>query len=251
MRVGELACFCLSFAMVSTASALEHDEMVSHYPLVPGGTVSIENVHGGIEVEGWDRSEVEVVVTKSAHGAPAQLDGVRIIVEASERSLSLYTLYPENSSTPVEVDYRLRVPREVSLARLRTVYGGVKVRDVEGPASLRTLNGNIELINVTGRIKAGAVNGTIVASVRALPDSTAGLNLETLNGDLFLLLPARPNADLELSAVAGEVRGQYAWQANQTAGDNSKKTRLGKGGPLVRLRTIRGNIRVEEMEDVL
>lgn len=251
MRGGVMVCLFLTFALATTASALERHQMVSRYPIVPGGSVSIENVQGGIEVEGWDRAEVEVAVTKSAQGSADQLDNVRIIVEASERSLAFYTLYPKSSREPVQVDYRLRVPRQVSLDRLRTVYGTVKVRDIEGPASLRTLNGNIELLNVTGRIKASAVSGTIVASLRALPDSTSGLILETLNGDLYLLLPARANADLELSTVAGEIRSKYALQANEVAGDNTRKAKLGKGGPRVRLRTVRGNIRVDEAEDVL
>ncbi|HZO98957.1 MAG TPA: DUF4097 family beta strand repeat-containing protein [Terriglobia bacterium] len=246
-----IASLCLSIAATATAQALERQQMISRYPLVSGGRVSIENVQGGIEVEGWDRSEVQVAVTKTARGSGGQLDDVRIIVEAAGRSLTLYTLYPESSREPVQVDYRLRVPRQVNLDGLRTVYGSVKVRDIEGPADLRTLNGNIELENVTGRIKASAVSGSIAASLRALPDSASALDLESLNGDLYLLLPARANADLELSTVAGEIRSKYAWQVNEVAGDTTRRTRLGKGGPVVKLRTVRGDIRVDEMEDVL
>jgi hypothetical protein len=241
----------LSLLAVTSVSALEQRVITSRYRLAPGGALSVENVQGGIEVEGWDRAEVEVTITKTASSALDLLDDVRIVVESSDRALAFHTLCPQDSDEPVKVDYRLRVPRQLRLERLRTVYGNIKVRDIEGAADLRSLNGSIEAEEFTGRLAARAVNGNVVASLRALPDSATPLDLDTLSGNLYLLLPARANADLEVSTVAGKIESDYVFQTSAAPGDNTRRARLGRGGPRLRLRTVRGNVRVGEREDVL
>jgi len=41
-------------------------EFNQSYPLQPGGTFELQNVNGTMEVQGWDREEVEVHVVKKA-----------------------------------------------------------------------------------------------------------------------------------------------------------------------------------------
>lgn len=237
-------------AAVPTA-ALEQRIWTSRQPLPPAGIVAVENVQGSIDVEGWDRAEVEVIVVKTARGPGANLDDVRIEVESQMRALILRTFYPRPSDEPVRVDYRLRVPRQVRLKPLRTVEGNITVRDVEGSVDARTLNGDIEQTRVSGSVVARAINGSIAVSLRALPDRTEAIHLDTVNGHLFLALPPQANADLELRTVAGRVEGEYAFTVSENPGDTSWRTRLGRGGVLVRLRTVRGNIRVTEGEELL
>jgi hypothetical protein len=224
---------------------------VARYPLMPGGSVSIENIQGDIDIEGWDRAEVQVAVIKEAPGPTANPDDVHIDVESRDRRLVLRTVYPGQSDGSVRVDYRLRVPRQVQLERLRTVDGSIKVKQIEGSVDARTLNGNIEQMNVSGSVVARAINGNIAVSLRALPEPPAPIQLDTVNGHLFLSLPSQANADLQLSTVAGRVDSRYTFTVSDVPGDTTWRTRLGRGGTVVRLRTIRGNIRVTENEELL
>jgi hypothetical protein len=41
-------------------------EFNQSYPLQPGGTVELQNVNGTVEVQGWDRNEIEVHAVKTA-----------------------------------------------------------------------------------------------------------------------------------------------------------------------------------------
>ncbi len=212
------------------ASALEQRILSGRYPLAPGGGVAVENVQGAIHVEGWDRAEVEITVTKTAAGTGGQPDGVRIMVESGERAVAFYTVYPEESDRPVRVDYRLRVPRQVRLSRLRTVVGDITVRDIEGSVNARSLNGSIEQVNVAGRVEARTINGNIAVSLSALPGARAQLLLEAVNGDLELVLPPKPNADLELDTLAGAIESNYVFRASALPGDTVRRARLGRGG---------------------
>jgi DUF4097 and DUF4098 domain-containing protein YvlB len=221
------------------------------YPLPAGGSVAVENVQGEVSVEGWDRAEVEITAAKIGSGQGNHLEDVRVVTELGVRSLKFRTVYPPHLEEPVRVNYRLRVPRQVRLSSLRTLEGNISVRNVEGSVDARTLSGNIEQMDVTGRVVARALTGSILVSLRALPVGTAPLLLDTVNGNIALLLPPRPNADLELSTVAGTIEGNYAFQISSIPGDTTRRTRLGLGGVTISLRTVRGSIRVAERDDLL
>lgn len=251
MRLVTTALVMLILLAAVPAGALDQRVWSARYPLLPGGRVSVENVQGDINVEGWDRAAVEVSVIKTAASPNGDVNGVRIDVEFQDRALSLRTIYPPQSNEPVRVDYRLRVPRQVRLERLQTVEGDITVHDLEGAVDTRTLNGNIEQARVAGSVVARALHGNVVVSLRALPDPPSRIYLETVNGNVHLVLPPSANADLQLSTVAGRIESKYIFTVSDVPGDTSWKTRLGRGGVLVRLRTVRGNIRVVESEDLL
>ena len=240
-------------ACTATLSASQELERAwyGRYPLPPGGSVAVENVQGEVSVEGWDRAEVEITAAKIGSGQGDHLDDVRVVTELGVRSLKFRTVYPPHLEEPVRVNYRLRVPRQVRLSSLRTLEGNIAVHDVEGSVDARTLSGNIAQMNVTGRVVARALTGSILVSLRALPLGTAPLLLDTVNGNVVLLLPPRSNADLELSTVAGTIEGNYAFQISSIPGDSTRRTRVGLGGVTVSLRTVRGSIRVAERDDLL
>ncbi len=257
MKSAVVLAMILGIGFGERALAFEQQVLSAHYPFPAGGSVSVENIEGAIRVEGWDRAEVEVTVTKTALGSGSRADDVRIVVESAEQAIAFVTLYPTDSREPVRVDYRLRVPRQVRLARLETIDGDIVVHDVEGAVKARSLNGNIQQTAVAGRMTARTINGNIAVSLRALPapaglpDRRAPLSLEAVNGNLELLLPPEPNAELELNTVAGRIESNHPLTVSAVPGDSTRRARLGRGGVLIRLRTVRGNIRVREREGLL
>jgi hypothetical protein len=244
---------CLAMAFVARLDASQQLERAwyGRYALSAGGSVSVENVQGEISVEGWDRAEVEITAAKIGKGQDDHLEDVRVVTELEIDSLAFRTVYPQHMDKPVRVDYRLRVPRQVHLASLRTLEGNIAVHSVEGSVDARTLAGNIVEMGMTGRVTARTVTGSIMVSLKALPAGTRPLLLDTVNGNIDLLLPPRPDADLELSTLDGTIQGNYAFQVSSVPGDTMRRTRLGLGGVTVTLRTVRGTIRVAERDDLL
>jgi hypothetical protein len=248
--LGTLAVILLAgLAAPSPLRAKPDEERIwtATYPLEPGGTVQVANVQGSITVEGWDRAEVEVTAVQRPGASEGSEPAVG--VERGPDWISLRTLYPADGTDPVQLDYYLRVPRQVQLDELLTVNGWIRVRDVAGRVVARTLNGDIEQERITGSVTARALNGHIRLALRALPGRSAELSLETVNGDVLVLLPPRANADLELSTVAGRIENPLVETASETS-DSARRVRLGRGGPTVKLRTVRGNIRLGQNQDV-
>jgi hypothetical protein len=221
------------------------------FELPPGGHVSVVNVQGSVMVEGWDRAEVEATVAMRSQTPTDQLDDVQVAVEARTGGVSFHTLYPAGLDTPIRVDYRLRVPRQIHLDELSTLQGDIVVHDVEGAMEAHNLHGDIEGINVSGSVVAHALTGNILISLRALPDRRLPLQLATINGNVELLMPAQANANLELSTVAGNIVGGYPFQVSSTPGDSTRHAQVGAGGVRVELRTVRGNIRVGQRNEDL
>jgi hypothetical protein len=220
------------------------------FELPPGGHVSVVNVHGSILVEGWDRAEVEATVAMRSKSPADHVNDVQVAVEASSGGVAFHTLYPSGLDTPIRVDYRLRVPRQVRLDELSTLEGDIVIHDVEGSIQARNLHGDIEGINVSGSVVARALTGNILVSLRALPDRLP-IQLATINGNVDLMMPPQANASLELSTVAGNILGDYPFQVSSIPGDSTRRAQVGAGGVLVELRTVRGNIRVGQRDEDL
>jgi DUF4097 and DUF4098 domain-containing protein YvlB len=177
-----------------------------------------------------------------------QLDDVQVAVEARDGGISFHTLYPPGLDTPIRVDYRLRVPRQVRLDDLSTLDGNIVVRDVDGAMEAHNLHGDIEGINLAGPVMAHALTGNIQLSLRAMPDPRQPLQLGTINGNVDLVMPAAANADLELYTVSGTIVGAYPFQVSDTPGDSTRHAQVGAGGVRVEVRTVRGNIHVGQSD---
>jgi hypothetical protein len=221
------------------------------FQLPPGGHVSVVNVQGSVLVEGWDRAEVEATVAMRSKVPTDQLNDVKVAVEARDGGVTFHTLYPAGIDTPIRVDYRLRVPRQIHLDELSTLQGDIVVHNVEGSMEAHNLHGNIQGIDVSGSVVAHALTGNILVSLRTMPDRRLPLQLATINGNVDLLMPAQANADLALSTVAGNITGGYPFQVSSIPGDSTRHAQVGAGGVQVELRTVRGNIRVGQRDDEL
>jgi hypothetical protein len=219
------------------------------FELLPGGRVSVVNVQGSVLVEGWDRAEVEATVAMRSKVSTDQLNDVRVAVDANSAGVAFHTLYPSGLDTPIRVDYRLRVPRQVRLDELSTLEGDIVVHDVEGMMAAHNLHGDIEGIDVAGSVRAQALTGNILISLRSLPDPRLPVQLATLNGNVDLQLPAEAHANLELSTVAGNIMSIYPFQVSSVPGDSTRRAQVGEGGVRVELRTVRGNIRVGQRDE--
>lgn len=133
----------------------------------------------------------------------------------------------------------------------QTAGGQIRIGETGGSVDARTLNGSIEEVNVSGRIQARSLNGNISISMRTLGGRSEPIQMETVNGHLFLGLPTDASAALSLATVAGRIDCTFALQVSDRPGDASWRAVLGPGGTPVRLRTVRGNIQVVESSEVL
>jgi len=223
-------------------------------PLASGGSFSISNVNGSIDIAGWDRDQVQISARKITPGPAESLDEVSITVDATPGSVTVATHYPERSGVEVNVEFRVRVPAHVHLASVSTVNGTIGVEDVSGQGALSTVNGNVTLARAAGLFSARSTNGSISLEFLSLAGSLASepaygphelLLAQTTNGSVAVALPAGAGAELDAGTRNGDFSSELPLLARTTSAGRSIHGRLGSGGPLLQLRTVNGSIRLQ------
>jgi hypothetical protein len=214
------------------------------YPLPSGGSFLLENVNGSVQVDGWERDEVEVRAVKTSQNDPNDMERVKIEVKSEPGQVAVRTRYPNGEGVEVAVDYHIHVPYRVLLGNVETVNGSVLVRGVEGSGALRSVNGNVEVFDSSGRFSAKTTNGNLHLEIRRLLDG-GPMNIETVNGSVVLGLPSDARADLNVLSMNGDFYSELP--VTSTAGSSTARTfraRLGQGGGPISVRTINGGIRL-------
>ena len=145
---------------------------------------------------------------------------------------------------------------------VRTSGGDIRVEDVGAAVEADTSGGSIHLRSIRGRVQVETSGGNIAAEglgagVRA---STSGGNvtvnltgapegdcvLQTSGGNIHLSVPERLSANLEAHTSGGTVTCDLPITVQGLQKRNELKGRLGEGGPLLRLHTSGGNVRLRK-----
>ncbi len=213
------------------------------YLLQPGGSFELQNVNGTVEVQGWDRDEVEIQAVKTAKTKPSDLERVSIDVNAKPEAIRVATHYPQEEGVEVAVDYTVRVPHAARVEHLGTVNGTLRVSGVDTLFDLHTVNGNIEVYDAGGTVHARTTNGNVhleLAHFRENNDASA----ESTNGSVVLAVPVETQAELEARCLNGDFHSELPLELESSLRPREVRGKLGNGGGTIRLRTINGGIRV-------
>jgi DUF4097 and DUF4098 domain-containing protein YvlB len=214
--------------------------------LAAGGSLTLENVNGSVQVEGWSRDEVEVSAVKTATRSDSRdVSQVKIEVDDSHPGqVAVHTRYPNGQGADVAVEYRVHVPYRVLLGSVETVNGSVVVRGVEGSGDLRSVNGNVEVLNSSGRFNAKTTNGNLHLELRRLMDG-GPMNIETVNGSVVLGLPSDGHANVKVLSMNGDLTSDLPLTSTaRTLTAHMFRAKLGAGGGNISVRTVNGGVRL-------
>jgi len=218
-------------------------EFNQSYPLQPGGSFELQNVNGTVDVQGWDRNEVEVHAVKTAKQKESDLERVSIEVDARPDAVSIATRYPQNEGVEVAVEYTVHVPHGARVEHIGTVNGTLRISGVENVEDLHTVNGNIEMFEAGGNVHAHTTNGNVHLELARVPDKT-GATAETTNGSLVLAVPSDIQAEVEARCLNGNFYSELPIIMESTQRPREVHGKLGHGGAPIHLRTVNGGIRV-------
>ena len=213
------------------------------YPLQAGGTFELQNVNGTVDIQGWDRNEVQVRAVKTAKDQASDLDRVSIDVDARPDAVSVSTRYPQNEGVEVAVAYTIRVPHGARVEHIGTVNGTLRVSGIENLEDLHTVNGDIEVFEAGGSVHARTTNGDVHLELAHVPDKL-GATAETTNGSLVVALPSDLQAEIEARCLNGRFYSELPITMEGTERPREMHGKLGRGGPTIHLRTVNGGIRL-------
>ena len=213
---------------------------------VGSSTVAVDAApNGGIEVSGSVRGDIVVrakITASAATLARAReiVAGVRI--DAAPDKISADGPQGLERREGWSVSYRLAVPTLTSL-ELSTTNGGISIDHVEGRIGFKTVNGGVKLVSVAGEVLGRTSNGGVDVDLDGATWQGEGLDVQTSNGGVRLRLPEQYSARLEAGTVNGGINIDFPL-AVQGRIDREVNTSIGAGGPLIRVRTHNGGVRV-------
>jgi DUF4097 and DUF4098 domain-containing protein YvlB len=222
------------------------------YPLSPSGRVHIENINGDVHVNVWDQASVKVDAVKRAY-SQKRLSEVTIDVQSAPDSLRIKTKYPEDRNYEgrtredsfASVEYTLTLPRSAQLDGADLVNGSLDVEGVQGDVRANLVNGTVAASGLGGDVKLSTVNGGIEANVAAL-GAAKGVQLNSVNGAIVLIVPAGASADIKASTVHGKITNDLGMKVED--GEfigHSMNGQIGSGGARIRLNNVNGSIDVK------
>jgi hypothetical protein len=168
----------------------------------PNGTIQIVDSHGSVKIEGWDKEEVELTVTKKTQKkyeskdlakAEKDLERVKVAMERVGESsiLAIYTKYPSwtparmfRGKTNLNLNYLIKVPRQSTLfikhgigeVHVTNVSGDIEATASIGEITLRLPEGNSYAVNARARI--GDVSSAFGPATQRQGPFSVGAKLE-------------------------------------------------------------------------
>ncbi len=246
-----IALFAAASAGIAPARAAATKDVFDRtLPLRAGGTFTLANVNGMVQIEGWDREEVQIHAVKTALHDPQDLKQVLIMVQSDGQRTAINTIYPQGNGVAVTVDYQIRMPERVILDGVETVNGDVKVARITGAGELASVNGSVEVLDSEGRFSAKTTNGDVRMELKELPKG-GPMQLETVNGSVILSLPGDAGAELNVVSRNGDFHSDFPLSSLGAYNPSVFRGRMGNGGGEILLTTVNGAIRLVQGKPVI
>jgi hypothetical protein len=216
---------------------------------LPAGPLAVDaGPNGGIRVEGWDGNDVLVRAVVQAW-ARDEAEARRMAGQVEVRTGSNRVEATGPSAGDREgwsVSYRISVPRLTDLD-LDARNGGITVAGVTGSITFDTRNGGVRLSDLAGHVTGRTRNGGVNVVLGGSGWEGEGLDVETSNGGVTLAIPSAYNARLETRTVNGGFRFDYPLTVTgELSPRRGISTTLGSGGPLVKVQTRNGGLRIQQ-----
>ena len=218
-------------------------------PIYIGGTFVLENTAGDIEIIGVDGEKVLIDIEKVVRASDKNTleEGVQQTVvrfAGDEKMRVVQTMLPP----PVlprrwltTVKYNVRVPRTVHVKVVTTTATRIRVADIRGNVYVKSFDGQITLQNITGPSTVDTANGNVlfIAPARSLSNAT----LTTVNGNIEVRAPRDANFVWVGDTIGGDVRTSFAARAS-FMGSRFRASINAPGGPTLTTLSIMGTLSV-------
>jgi DUF4097 and DUF4098 domain-containing protein YvlB len=254
-RLAATLCFLLS-AFVPQAAAQEFQKT---YRLGAGGSISIRNVSGDVNVKGYDGDAVIVNGFKEGRDR----DKVEIEDNSGANNVSIGVRYARDCNCDASVRFEVQVPRntrydfdKISTASgnitmsaltgdmtVHTASGDVTISDVSGKINAATASGEMRVKNVTGTVTARSASGNVDVQIARL-EGTGNMEFASASGDVRVSAPSDLDGNVEMASATGDVQTDFPLQVEKREyGPGERATgRLGSGARNLRISSASGNV---------
>jgi DUF4097 and DUF4098 domain-containing protein YvlB len=205
-----------------------------------GMGLSVSNRNGKIEIEKWDKDQVEIFAVIGTDKSEEELDKIdidisvdeNIVIEtkfsadeskekSSEEEVSAWDLIKQAITSGFSgsgaVHYEIKVPGYIIIKEATSTNGRINLKGTRGPSGLSTTNGEIEVENVEGNIEARTTNGrveienakgfvTVTTTNGRIRVKSEGIKeLRTTNGNIEADIKKIKGEDIDIRTTNGSI----------------------------------------------
>jgi DUF4097 and DUF4098 domain-containing protein YvlB len=199
----------------------------------PHGNVEINNVAGSVDLQGWDKAQVEVTGTAGS-------DVERVAVSGDPTHVSVQVITRQNRLWGSEgsAHITVRVPK-TSTVTATLVSADFSSSGLLGDLKLQTVSGEVTG-EVGGDVRAGSVSGNIHLKAR----SAKSILVKTVSGDITL---AGGSGETDATSVSGDIKVQEGTQTRahfKTVSGNVVATLGVSGDAQIDSESVSGDIKL-------
>jgi len=222
--------------------------------LGPGGTISLDNINGDLDIRGWDGEEVEITAEESRSGLFDMRSWdfygrsefrPKVEVDQFEKFVKIQARASEDETNARPVHFRISVPHSINLDDIRIRSGAVFIADLFGNARVELEEGDITVENFSGSLDLSLWKGSADAEVLDLRKDD-DVRITTRKGDITLHLQDGANVRIEAATEDGEVTSEF--DLGQKLPAQKVSGRLGAGEATVSLTTLQGNVKLRRVK---
>jgi hypothetical protein len=218
-----------------------------------GGTILIENDAGDIEIQGWDKDEVEITAEEDLGGRYGwrvgpygrSVAGPKVDVDKMEDFLTIKARIPERERDIRRVYFTLNVPHSVNLKDVRNELGDIRIVDIYGKVRVNLEEGIIKVENFSGSLDLSLVRGSVEAELLDVRKDD-NVRITTREGDITLYL--QPDVNVKIEAATGNGGISSDFDLGLPLPSKKVSARLGSlEEAVVSLSALIGNIRLKKI----
>ncbi len=214
---------------------------------MPAGPLTVDaGDNGGITVDAWDRHDIRVrAVVRGWARTDERAREIANNVQVQSGGGRVSATGPDGARREGwSVSYRINVPLKTDLD-LNAHNGGITITGVNGNVRFDTTNGGVRLTDLAGHVNGSTRNGGLTVNLSGSRWDGEGLDVETSNGGVTVAVPDGYNAQLETRTVNGGFRSDIPLTIQgELTSNRGISTTLGSGGPMVRVRTTNGGLKI-------
>lgn len=271
--------FCVSLITLLAGKALATDPVSNEMVWTSVYEVSaatprlvISNIWGNVRVRAGEAGKITVTVDEHRTAPTEELfeqshETVYLDVQADTEGVSMIVGGPVRTwrhfdrcpGCRVDYQFEVTVPPGAQIDVSTVTDGRVDVAGINGPISASNVNGPVTVGDLHNCQEIESVNGAIDLNFARAPSEDC--NIETINGDITMMMPASAGLNAALDVIRGSVvsefdvdtmalpakveqserDGRYVYRIEQPIG-----VRLGGGGPTFTFSSLNGDIRIRK-----
>lgn len=227
------------------------DETRKTFDLKAGATIRVEGINGRVDIQTAADTKTTEVFVKRTGDNPSSLRRRDITIEQTSEGLLVRSrqnhvgLWDHLFGKDPKEEVTIKAPRDIALT-LKSINGHVNSGDITGALEVRGVNGRVET-GTAGEAEVAGVNGSVSVGLKQLGEH--GARFSGINGGVEIRLSVGLNADLRAKGMNGRVVSEVSdvTVERENAWSNYS-SQIGKGGPLIEISGINGNVRLTRAE---